>query len=252
MPVEVDEPKKKKKKRRRKNYLLRLLAVMALGALSYYLLTSALFDVQKVTVENNSYYTKGQIISKAEAKVGQNIFGVNTGRIKELLLDDPYIKSVRVKRSLPGTVVITVEERCDAAAIPYSEIFIMIDKDGLVLRKSETEPQMTLLTGMTIKTMEEGRPLEVEETGALTGTLKIIEAMGSADMFFKKIDISSIKVKAYIYDQLICEGTPENILESMNSGNLETVVYNLYTKGTERGIIYIGSDNYYSFSAIVE
>ena len=250
--MEQEEQKKKKKRRRKKHYLLRLLIIAMIGAGLYYFLTSPLFDVRTITVENNSYYTKEQIISRGEAKTGYNIFSTNTGRIKDLLLGDPYIKSVRVKRSLPDTVVITVEERSEAAAVPYADIFIIIDKDGLVLRKSEIEPQMTLLTGMTIKTMEEGSPLEVEETGALTGTLKILEAMDATDMFFKKIDISSIKVKAYIYDQLICEGTPDNIIESMLSGNLETVVYNLYTKGTERGIIYVGSDNYYSFSAMLE
>ena len=244
--------KKRKKKRRRKNYLLRLVLLIAIGTGAYFLLTSSFFDVQTVAVNNNNYYTKEQIISKADAKTGQNIFGVKTNEIKEALLTDPYIKTARVRRSLPGTIVISIEERSEFAVVPYSGAFVIIDKDGLVLRKSDTEPQLPQLIGVTIKNMEEGGPLEVEETGALTGTLKMLEAIDSKDVFFKKIDISNAIVKAYVYDQLICKGTPEHILESVLSGNLEEVLYELYTKGTERGIIYVGSDNYYSFSPMVE
>jgi cell division protein FtsQ len=247
-----DAQTKRKKKRRKKNYLLRLLLIIALGVGLYYLLTSSFFDVQNISVENNNHYTKEQIISKADAKTGQNIFGVKTNKIKDALLEDPYIKNVRIKRSLPGTVITIVEERKEAAMVPYADTFIVMDKDGLVLRKSNVELRLPLLIGMTIKTMEEGRPLEVEETSVLTGTLDMLETMESTDMFFKKIDISNVIIKAYIYDQLICEGTPENVLASMLSGGLEKILYELYTEGTERGIIYVGSDNYYTFSPVVE
>jgi len=243
---------RKKKKRRKKNYVLRLLIVVALGAGLFYFLSSSYFDVHNVVVENNNYYTREQIISKSEAKTGENIFKANTGEIKALLLLDPYIKNTRVKRTLPDTIVITVEERSESAAVPYSDMYIIIDRDGMVLRKSEIEPQKPLLLGLTIKTMEEGKPLEVEETANLTLTLKIVETMERTGMFFKKIDISKVIIRAYIYDRLICEGTPENILDSMENGNLKIFYNKLYTEGTERGIIYVGNDNSFSFNPMVE
>ncbi|MCL1982705.1 MAG: FtsQ-type POTRA domain-containing protein [Clostridiales bacterium] len=244
--------KKRKRKRRKKHYLLRLIAIIAAGVGLYCLLSSSIFDVQGITVESNSYYTKEQIISKADAKAGDNIFGVKTKKIKEALLKDPYIKNARVKRTLPGTVVIIVEERSESAAVPFAGAFIILDGDGLVLRKTDVEPKLPLITGMVIKTMDEGKPIETEETGALTGSLKIVGAMEETGVYFKRIDISTVAVKAYIYDQLICQGTPENILKSMENGNLETFVYHLYTKGTERGIINVGSGNEFPFSPWVE
>lgn len=250
--MDADVQRKKKKKRRKKNYLLRLIVVIAIAVGGYFLLTSSLFDVEQVTVENNSHYTKQQIISKSEIKTGQNIFSVNTGKLKEKLLADPYIKGVKVKRALPSTFVISVDERKEFAAVPYNDVFIIIDKDGLVLCKSGAELQLPLLVGVTIKNMEVGAPLEVEEPGALTGTLKMLEAIGGKNVFFKKIDISNPIIKAYVYDQLICKGTPENILDSVLNGNLEEVLYELYTKGTERGIIYVGGGNEYTFSPMIE
>jgi len=243
---------KKKKKRRKKNYLLRLIVLIAAVAGLYFLLSSSLFDVQKIKVESNHYYTKEQIISKAEAKTGQNIFAIKTEKMKTLLLEDPYMKNVRIKRSLPGTIIIYIEERKEVAAVLYASTFIIIDGDGLVLRKSDTDPKLTLLAGMTIKSMEAGKLLEIEETSALAETLKILETMEKAELYFKKIDISNPVIKAYIYDQLICQGTSENILESMASEGLKRVLIGLYTNGIERGIINIGSDNYFSFNPKVE
>ena len=246
-----DKPKKKKR-RRKKNYLLRLLFLIAVGVGLYYLLSSALFDVQRIVVENNSHYTKEQIIGKAEAKTGQNIFGAKTGEMKALLLNDPYIKNVWVKRSLPSKIVIQVEERKEAAAIPYADRFIIIDPDGLVLRKSDVEPRLTLLVGMTIRTMEDGEPLEVEETAALTGTLALLDTMEETRLYFKKIDMSSAHVKAYVYDQLICKGAPESVAESMRNGELKKLLIKLYTDGVERGTINVGRDQYYAFSPMVQ
>ena len=43
-----------------------------------------------------------------------------------------------------------------------------------------------------------------------------------------------------------CEGTPENLINGIE--NVEQVVFDLYNRGIERGVIKVGSDNYYSFS----
>ena len=250
--METDSKPKKKRRRRRMHPLLKLLIAIALGIGTYYFLSSAYFDVQKIAVENNRHYTKEQIISRAEAKTGQNIFGAETRAMKERLLKDPYIKNAVVKRTLPGTIVIHVEERKEAAAIPYADRFIIIDEDGLVLRKSEKEPTLTLLVGMTIKTMEDGAALEVEETAVLTATLSLLHTMTDAELYFKKIDMSGVTVKAYIYDQLLCKGVPEHVAEGVRSGELKEVLIRLYTDGIERGTINVGRDQYYAFSPMVQ
>jgi len=240
--------KKRKKKRRRKNYLLRLLVLVILGVGAYYGLTSSFFDVQEITVENNRHYTVQQIIHMTDARIGQNIFSTQTTQMRDALLADPYIRNARVIRSLPSSIIISVEERSEAAIVPYAGTFIVIDKAGIVLRRTNAQLELPMLMGLTVRAMDEGSPLEVEETGALTGTLQILETMAYTDTFFLKIDVSSFIVRAYIFENLICEGTVENVMASMANGRLEKLLYELYTNGVERGIIYVGGDNYYSFN----
>ncbi len=248
--MQGNEKIRKKKKRKKKRYLLKFIVFVAFVMGLYYFFTSSLFDIQKITVENNNYYTTEQIISLAGAKTGENLFGASLSEMKDKLLKDPYVKNVKLKRKLPAQVVIIVDERKEDAAIPYRNSFLIIDSEGMVLRKADVEPALTLLMGMTVKKMEPGTPLEVEENATLTDTLKLLRKIKEHDLYFKKIDISKVVIKAYIYDQLICEGTPENITNNLDS--LQEVLYDLYTKGIERGVIKLGSDEYVSFSPLVE
>ncbi len=246
----TEKKTKKKKRRRKKRYLLQLILLIAFGVGVYYFMTSSLFDIQRLTVIDNQYYTTQQVISIAEAKVGGNLFKTSTAEMKDKLLDDPYIKNAKVERKLPDELIITVEERQEAAAVPYGDQFILIDQEGMILRKTDVEPALTLFTGMTLTNIQIGTPLQVEENSMLVGTLELIESMEEYEIFFKKIDFSRVVIKAYIYDNLICEGSPENILKSMD--DLKDVLYDLYVQGIERGVIKVGGNGYYSFSALVE
>lgn len=243
---------RKKKRRKKKNYLLRLLVIITVGVGLYFLITSELFDINSVEVENNNYYTVEQVKDKSGIKVGVNIFKLKKSSVKEKLLKDPYFENIKIRRKLPSTILIEVTERTEKACIPKGNGYIIIDPKGLVLRKVEKEPKITVIQGLTVKQAKAGKPLDVEENSILTDTLNMLKVMEDSDLYFMKIDISNVIIKAHIYDQLICEGTPENLTESIKNGNLEAALYDMYNKGIERGVIKIGSDNYCSFDPNVQ
>ena len=247
---EFPKNKRRKKKRKKKHYLLKFTILVALGTGLYFLLTSHLFDIQAITVADNSYFTSEQVVSLSEVKIGDNLFEVNLSDAKKKLLEEPYIKNAKVKRRLPGTVEIVLEERTEYAAVAYGMECIIIDSEGLVLRIVEERPELPLLAGLTTLEMTPGEPLVVEENYSLTDTLKLIEATKNTDLYFKLIRIAPVTLKAYIYDTLYCEGTPENLINGIE--NVEQVVFDLYNRGIERGVIKVGSDNYYSFSPEVQ
>lgn len=244
---------RKKKKRRKKNYLLRIFVFAVICAGLYFLLNMSFFDVDEISVENNSYYTSEQIIEKGGVTTGQNIFFESkTRKIKKTLLEDAYIKNVKVSRKLPSTIVIDVEERTEAAAVRYGDIYIIIDESGLVLRHSEVEPKLTLLEGLTLKSIDPGKALEAEENYMLSDTLEIIRMMNESEVYFKSIDLSGVMIKAYIYDNLICSGTPEAVAENLKNGGLQQVLYDLYSQGVERGTVSVNSDGTCAFNGAID
>lgn len=248
----MEEKPRKRKKRRKKHYLLRFLVFILVCVGSYQGLSSSFFDISDVEVTSNSYYTVEQIKEKAGVKIGENIFRFSKGTVKKKLLADPYFENVKIMRKLPSTIVIDVKERTERAVIPKGRKFVVVDPKGLVLKVTDNPPKVSLVNGLTVKTAKAGKPLEVEENSMLNDTLVMLTDVEESNIFFKRIDISNVIIKAYIYDQLICEGTPENMSAAIKNGNLESALYEMYSKGIERGIIRVGSDNYCSFNPNVE
>ena len=252
--LEEKSKSKKRKKRRKSHFFLNLfLSLLLLAGLGWFV-SSDFFAIDKISVIHNHNYTKQEIIALSKITTGKNIFWFyfHKGDVSKTMEGDSYIDSVKVGIKLPGTVLLDVDERAEMAAVPLDTKFILIDNEGYVLRTTEKEPKLTLLVGLTITDIKQGKPLAVEQKSLFAETLTMLNTMKNSDLFFKRIDISEVIIKAYIYDKLICKGTPENILNSMNTGNLQIILYDLYKKGISHGTINVGADKVCSFSPSVE
>ena len=117
-----------------------------------------------------------------------------------------------------------------------------------MLRKTEVEPQLTLIKGLTISKIEVGQPIEVEEKVQMRQIMDMIVSMNESDMYFKSIEISEAGVKAYVLDYLVCVGTPQNITQAMETGNLQKVIRGLFDINIERVTVKVRGDDYISFS----
>jgi cell division protein FtsQ len=248
--VQTNESVKKKKKRKKKHYLLKgcILALAIFGA--YKLLSSSLFDIQRITIENNAYYTSEQIVAMTGVRTGENIFRIKTRDIRNKLLADPYILSAKIKRSLPSSLVIRIAEREEAAFVSDGGDCIIIDENGLVLRRTQTAPLLTELGNLKLTRAEPGQPLTAEENAALTDTLDLLKKVKNEELYFKKVDISNIIVRAYIFDRFVCEGTPAHLSENLS--DLKKILLDLKAQGIERGTVKVGGDRYIAWQPAVE
>jgi len=240
----------KKKKRKKKRYLLKLFIVCLVCYGGYQFLMSDSFNVTNIEVEGNEYYTRAQLIQMAGVRTGTNMFEFDLTDIRKQLLADPYIKNIKIRRVPMGTLRFEISERVEYAAVPYGENYVLLDVEGTVLRVSEDAPTLPLLLGMSLVEMTPGNALVVEQSYLLTDTLALLESMGAHEVYFKKVDFSTVMVKAYIYDTLYCEGAPGNIRENMAS--VEKLLYELYQQNITHGVIKVGKDHYLSFSPEIE
>lgn len=243
--------KQREKKRRKSKVspLVKLLVIVVLGAGLYFFASSSFFDVAAYEVKGNSYYSKDEILTMGNCKTGGNIFwGSGCKDMKQRLQRDAYMEEVKVKRILPDTIRVELTERKQLAAVVYGENYVVIDKNATVLRKTKVEPQLTLIYGLTISKLEVGQLMEAEQKVQLRQTLEMLGTMESYDMYFTKIEMSKAGVKAYVLDYLVCEGTPQNLMESMKTGNLQKVIKGLFDQNIERGTVKVSGDDYISFS----
>ena len=243
----AQKPSKKKKKRRRKHYFLRFCIFCALVFGLYYFLNSDFFAVRQFEVSGNQYYTPAQIIEMSGLQSGVNMFfETKTRPARNALLEDPYIRLAEIKRKPKDTIQIVIEERREYAAVPYGEQFVLIDREGTVLRVADEEPALPILGNMSITEMTPGKALQVEQAYLLTDTLSLLNLVEENDIYFKRIDFSTVIIRAYIYDDLYCEGAPANIRDNMAS--IQKLLQELYKEEITRGVIRVGTDNYLSYS----
>ncbi len=251
--IEFKEVDRVRKVHRKKHYLLRFLIFIGIVAGVYIFLRSDYFSIKEIRVEGNTYYTDEEVIGLAKARTGSNIiFSPGIKEMKERLEKEPYFGDVDISRKLPGTIKITVTERAQTAAVLYGDSYIVIDKAGTVLRKTDIDPQLTVLTGLTISKMNVGEAMEVEESDSLATTLRMLDAMKEGDIYFKKIDVAKVMLHCYIYDSLIVKGTPNEIMNSIENKQLQKVVSDLFGESITRGTIKMSGEDYLSFSPEVE
>ncbi len=120
------------------------------------------FDITQIVVQDGSYVTGNEILSKFDGIVGKNIMRVNLSSIKKDVQSMPYIKEVEIKRQLPDTLNVVYEERAPYALIKYLESFLVMDKYGYVLevKKENDMPDLAIIYGIDIDKYEVGEKLE--------------------------------------------------------------------------------------------
>ena len=222
--------------------------VIILAVATLIFMNTSFFTVDTIKVKGNDYFTEEEIVNMAHASTGKNLFfRSGTHDIVENLENSPYIESAKVSKKLPGTLVITVKEREQMAAIVYNKEYLVIDEDGLLLRRSNTKPKVTILTGVKVKKIQLGEKIEVSDSSKLSDALKILKAMKEGDLYFKKIVVSKKIIKAYVYDALVCKGSASMLTESIEKERLQKILETLFKKGIKRGTITFTKAGYASF-----
>ena len=116
-------PNKKKKKRLKKGFIIILFILMFIGlfVIFYYAFPQ---NIRNIYVYNNKYLSDQEVIESAKIEDYPNTFKYSTKKIKNNLLKNPYIKSVKVKKKFLYIINITVEEN--------KVLFIRLDTNKIV------------------------------------------------------------------------------------------------------------------------
>lgn len=129
---------------RRKTILKYCLLILILLLLYLFIFKTNIFNIEDIEVIGVNNMDPKQIVKAIPCAVGENIFRVNKSACEETLNALPYIRSSKVRRSLPKKIVIEIEERKEVATIPYIGAFIYIDEEGYVLSIEERDDNVEL------------------------------------------------------------------------------------------------------------
>lgn len=190
-----DEDRKIQKKKRRNKKILKWTSIIVLVVIGLvFTLTSPLFNINEIKIENNSALSDEKIISLSGLSKGQNIFRFLKSDVINKIKEDNYVEDVKISRNLPGTVVIDIKERNRDFSLKFLNGYAYINNQGYVLEIADNEIGATVIQG--IQTSEEnivpGNRLDTEDLKKLEVAIEImtIAKENEINNKIKTIDIS--------------------------------------------------------------
>lgn len=243
--ISQEEKEKREKKRKR---TLHLIQYTMLGALLITVILCAMyspiFNVQTIQVEGNDLITKKEIISLSQIQIEQNTFQLSKRNIEKQIKQNAYIEKVEIKRKLPSTILLQVEERKPAYLLEYAGSYVYLDKQGYMLEIKAEKLELPILQGARTQTSDfvVGNRLCREDLEVLSTVLKIMELAqeNQINTLITRIDIEEKENLKLILE------TKEKVAYLGDSSNLNTKILTIKSilEKTEQipGEIFVNKD----------
>lgn len=183
------------KKRGRFGFLYKTLSVVAIAA-AVFMGATVFFRVERVEVTGNARYDAAQIEQASGVVHGDNLFRLNkydtAARIRRTL---PYVESVNIRRRLPDTLVLNINECIAAAQLSCGDGGWLISASGKLLDWSDT-PHALRVDGVDPVLPEAGTTITVKpqfQTRA-DGLVALLQALEEHNMLTRatRVDLGSV------------------------------------------------------------
>jgi hypothetical protein len=126
-----------------------LLPAMLVAGTCYYLLTADFLAIRTMRTSGCNLIDCDRIAERAGIAPGRNILFADVTRTMRLLEEDPWIYRAVVKRVLPDTIEIQVEERQPAAQLLLDNTCIVDSHGEVFLCSDQTVDTLPLITGLS-------------------------------------------------------------------------------------------------------
>ena len=117
-----------------------VLALAIVGGAAWALLGSSLLVVRHEQVTGNRLVPAAKVLAAAGIRRGTPLASVNTTAAARRVEQIAQVRSARVTRSFPNTVVISVRERTPSLAVRAAGGYALTDSSGVTIRWSARKP----------------------------------------------------------------------------------------------------------------
>ena len=189
-----NERRKKRIKEQKRRRII-FFSTLALIAVLVIMFLTPMFNIKNVNITvikaetvadaaENTHISK-EMVREALGKVeGKNLFSYSKKGIKKKLSQIAYVENIAVKKkAFPPTLTIEITECVPAFLVAYEDGYVMMDKTGKVLEKTQELPQnekVPLAEGISVATANIGETVEFKDVESQKIILSCIENMQKA------------------------------------------------------------------------
>lgn len=159
------------RRRRRRRRLLAVFLVLALVGVGLTLSVTVLFKVKEFRVENmdkttpanTGIYTEDAILGALAVPLEENMFQFSVKEREQAMAANlPYLETVRVRRSLPGTVVVQVEPATETWCAQVDSGWLVLSRKLKIMKVQPEQPEgLPVLLGLEAQAPRAGDPLSL-------------------------------------------------------------------------------------------
>ena len=130
----------RRKKNRLRRFALKVLALMVIFAGVHIFLHSGVFTLEKVVIYGNRHLGYLEVVKLMELDKGQNLIAMDMERAYDNLHSSQWIRSVQMRKELPDTLVLKIEESMPVALLQNADGLFIVDSEGLILERVKGAP----------------------------------------------------------------------------------------------------------------
>ena len=169
------------------------------------------FAVRRIIVDGEWRALSAQGLAELSGvKEGDNLFWISVGEVHERLRADPWVKATAVRRRLPDTLWIYVEEHAPAAILASGAGLFYVDSEGTPFKRVEATDgkDYPVFTGVELG---EDTALSGEDALRVREMLRLI-GLFRASQFGRERDVAEIHYDRMTGYALVTRAQPMQIL----------------------------------------
>ena len=147
--------------------------------------TTPRFAIKKLEVTGARRLDDRQLAKLGGVKLGDNIFAVDTRKVRQKLLSDPWIRDAKVSRQLLNTLRVEIDERQAGALASIGGSLFLVTRAGEPFKAVEAgDPfDLPVVTGISSEYLARDRAREIERIGMAMEVLRHYERIPMSRVF---------------------------------------------------------------------
>ncbi len=201
------------------------------------------FTIREIEIDGTQKVNYLEVVHLSGIEYMSNIFTVDLKDVKLKIEQNPLLKVTEIKRKLPDTILITIEEREPIAAIKSQDKYVVINKNCITLEVAEvsSKPVNIEVLGTAVNSYQLGDEISLIKDIHLKKLKQLFNALADAQIqnYIATIDISFTEnIKLYAKDGYEIQIGNTNNIENKCLW-IKTMIPKLIEEGREGGVLYI-------------
>lgn len=135
--AQVRPTRRRRSKEAGRRFVRSLILLSLVGGFAYLapslLLQSSIMRIDTISVEGNHFLSIGEVLSLVDELHGDNILTADLETNRDQLLTSGWVKTATLRRLLPSTIEVAIEERKPVGLGRFASRLYLIDSGGMVI-----------------------------------------------------------------------------------------------------------------------